>query len=452
MNGTISDRAKMGLLWPVAGFFVVIAFGVGVISMAAFDSDRATAASGGGTPAAPALSNVIEVELGDLFIKPATLEAPAGVPLTFEIRNSGAAEHNFAIEGGRGTKMIPPGGSATLKVPAMGAGDHSFICEVAGHADAGMRGTLTVTSSGAGGTTPTDTDEHAAHDMSGMTAEEMVKVDTEVTSSFPAETQGLGGQPLEFEEIDGVKVFELTADEIKWEVSPGKVLDAMAYNGMLPGPQIEADLGDRVRVILHNELDQPTTLHFHGVRVPNDMDGVPVITQDPVMPGESFEYEFTLTNSGTHMYHPHFNATQQITEGLLGAFIVSDPKDPKVDVDQTMVLNDGPLGFTINGKGFPATAPISLARGEMLRIRYMNEGLQIHPMHLHGLVQKVIAKDGYRLEVPYDVDTLMIAPGERYDVLVKADAPGVWAFHCHILNHVEGPEGMFGMVTAVVVE
>ena len=121
-------------------------------------------------------------------------------------------------------------------------------------------------------------------------------------------------------------------------------------------------------------------------------------------------------------------------------------------VDQTLVLNDGPLGFTINGKGFPATAPIALSQGDSLRIRYMNEGLQIHPMHLHGLVQRVVSKDGYRLEHPYKVDTLMVAPGERYDVLVKADEPGVWAFHCHILNHVEGPQGMFGMVTAVIVE
>jgi FtsP/CotA-like multicopper oxidase with cupredoxin domain len=252
--------------------------------------------------------------------------------------------------------------------------------------------------------------------------------------------------------VDGVKVFELTADETKWEVSPGEVLDVMAYNGVLPGPQINADLGDRVRIILHNKLDQPTTLHFHGVRVPNAMDGVPVLTQDPVMPGESFTYEFTLRNSGTHMYHPHFNATEQITEGLLGAFVVSDPSDPEVAIDQTLVLNDGPLGFTINGKGFPATAPIVVSQGETFRIRYMNEGLQIHPMHLHGLVQRVIAKDGYRLAQPYRVDTLMVAPGERYDVLVRADAPGVWAFHCHILNHVEGPDGMFGMVTAVIVE
>ena len=441
MDAGMSDRGKLMLVWPVAGFFVVIAFGVGLISMATFDSTRdasaATSAGGGQT---------VEVTLGDLFIEPKELTAQAGA-VTFKVTNEGQTEHNFAIEGHGATEMIPPGESATLQVPSLETGEYKVICEVAGHAGGGMKAALVVT-----GDAAASTSSHSSHGMSGMSVEEMVEVDAAVTASYPAETKGLGGQPLEPEIIDGIKVFELTADEARWEVEPGKVFDAMAYNGMLPGPQINADLGDRVRVVLHNEFDQPTTLHFHGVRVPNSMDGVPVLTQDPVMPGESFTYEFTLRNSGTHMYHPHFNATEQITEGLLGAFIVHDPSDPEVTVDQTIVLNDGPLGFTINGKGFPATAPIALAQGETLRLRYMNEGLQIHPMHLHGLVQQVVSKDGYRLPRPYNVDTLVVAPGERYDVLVKADEPGVWAFHCHILNHVEGPEGMFGMVTAVIVE
>ena len=441
----MSDRTKMMLVWPVAGFFVVVAFGIGLISMAAFNSDRASASG----PAGEA-GQTIEVELGDLFIKPDALEAEAGT-MTFAVTNNGKTDHNFSIQGAPATDMLTPGESTTMTIPDLKAGEYNFICEVAGHASGGMSGTLTVTGSGAEASTGVSS-HSGSHGMSGMSASEMVKVDSAVTESYPAKTKGLGGQPLEFEMVDGVKVFELTADETTWEVEPGKVMDAMAYNGMLPGPQINVDLGDKVRIILHNELDQPTTLHFHGVRVPNAMDGVPVITQDAVMPGESFTYEFTLTNSGTHMYHPHFNATEQITEGLLGAFIVHDPKDPDVDVDQTMVLNDGPLGFTINGKGFPATAPIVLEQGQVLRIRYMNEGLQIHPMHLHGLVQRVVSKDGYRLGAPYDVDTLMVAPGERYDVIVKADAPGVWAFHCHILNHVEGPDGMFGMVTAVIVQ
>lgn len=442
MDQSISDRGKLMLLGPVMGFLVAMAFGVGVIAMAAFDSDD-RAFEGAPTSAG---AEAIEVELGDLFIEPEAIEASAG-EVTFEVTNSGATEHNFAIEGQSATEMIAPGESATL-VATLDAGEYTFICEVSGHAGGGMKGVLEVTE---GDNQANAAASHEGHGMEGMSAEKMAEVDEAVTSSFPARTKGTGGKLLDYKMVEGVKVFELTADEGRWEVEPGNVMDVMAYNGMLPGPQIEADLGDRVRIVLNNELDQPTTLHFHGLRVPNEMDGVPVMTQDPVMPGESFTYEFTLTNSGTHMYHPHFNATEQITEGLLGAFIVHDPRDTKVDVDQTLVLNDGPLGFTINGKGFPATAPIDLARGETLRIRYMNEGLQIHPMHLHGLVQRVVAKDGYRLDAPYDVDTLMVAPGERYDVIVEADVPGVWAFHCHILNHVEGPNGMFGMLTAVIV-
>lgn len=441
MDSALSDRTKLMLVWPVAGFFVVIAFGIGLISMAAFDTGQGAAAS------TTSGDQTVEVTLGDLFIEPKQLEAKTGT-VSFEVTNDGQTEHNFAIDGLGATEMIPPGETATLRVPSLEAGEYKVICEVAGHAGGGMTASLVVTGDSEG----TSASAHQGHGMSGMSAQQMAKVDAAVTKSFPAETKGLGGQSLEPEIVDGMKVFELTADEIRWEVEPGKVFDAMAYNGMLPGPQINADLGERVRVVLHNKLDQPTTLHFHGVRVPNAMDGVPVITQDPVMPGESFTYEFTLRNSGTHMYHPHFNATEQITGGLLGAFVVHDPGDPSVAVDRTIVLNDGPLGFTINGKGFPATAPIVLSQGETLRLRYMNEGLQIHPMHLHGLVQRVVSKDGYELPQPYKVDTLMVAPGERYDVLVKADEPGAWAFHCHILNHVEGPNGMFGMVTAVIVE
>ncbi|MEO8246572.1 MAG: multicopper oxidase domain-containing protein, partial [Chloroflexota bacterium] len=185
-----------------------------------------------------------------------------------------------------------------------------------------------------------------------------------------------------------------------------------------------------------------------------DMDGVPVISQPAVMPGESFTYEYTLRNAGSHMYHSHFMAEHQVPMGLLGAFIVTDPAvtdEPVADIDMAMILNDGPLGFTINGKGFPATAPIVAAKGQLIRIRYMNEGLQIHPMHLHGIAQQVVAKDGFALPEPYWADTVLVAPGERVDVLVTASEVGTWAYHCHILTHAEGPNGMFGMVTALVV-
>jgi FtsP/CotA-like multicopper oxidase with cupredoxin domain len=274
--------------------------------------------------------------------------------------------------------------------------------------------------------------------------------------SFPAKTVGQGNQLLAPRLEKGVKVFDLTAREMKWEVAPGQSVTAMAYNGQVPGPQIRVREGDRVRVNLKNELTQSTAIHFHGMELPNDQDGVPFITQPPVKPGESFTYEFTIPegNVGTNMYHSHHNSTTQVSLGLLGAFIV-EPRNPrpieKVAHDYLMVLNDGAHGFTLNGKGFPATEPLTAKLGEKIRIRFMNEGMMIHPMHLHGMHMTVIDKDGWPLPAPWRCDTLNIAPGERYDVIVNCANPGTWAFHCHILPHAESENGMFGMVTALVV-
>ncbi len=282
--------------------------------------------------------------------------------------------------------------------------------------------------------------------------EEMDAAHEARAKAFPAKTQGLGGQPFQPKLIRGVNVFEVTAKAVQWEVEPGVRREAFAYNGQVPGPTIRVTEGDRVRVILRNELPESTSIHFHGLTTPNEMDGVPFITQPPVKPGQGFTYEFVAKPSGTHMYHSH-NGASQIDKGLLGAFIVV-PKagETKVASDVVMVINDGPLGYTLNGKSFPATRPIVMKMGQRLRIRYMNEGQIIHPMHLHGLVQQVIAKDGRRLVQPYLVDTLNVAPGERYDVLVTASELGVWALHCHILSHAESARGMHGMVTAVIVQ
>jgi FtsP/CotA-like multicopper oxidase with cupredoxin domain len=282
--------------------------------------------------------------------------------------------------------------------------------------------------------------------------EEMDAAHEARAKAFPAKTQGLGGQPYQPKLIGGVKVFEVTTKAVQWEVEPGVRREAFAYNGQVPGPTIRVTEGDRVRVILKNELPESTSIHFHGLTTPNAMDGVPFITQPPVKPGQTFTYEFVAKPTGTHMYHSH-NGASQIDKGLLGAFIVV-PKsgETKVALDTVMVINDGPLGYTLNGKSFPATQPIVMKLGQRLRIRYMNEGQIIHPMHLHGMVQQVIAKDGRRLAQPYLVDTLNVAPGERYDVLVTASELGVWALHCHILSHAESARGMHGMVTALVVQ
>ncbi len=284
--------------------------------------------------------------------------------------------------------------------------------------------------------------------------EEMDRLHEARVKAFPAKTRGTGAQPLAPKVVSGAKQFDLVARQIQWEVEPGVLRTAFAYNDQVPGPTLRVTEGDRVRVVLRNELPESTSIHFHGLITPNAMDGVPFITQPPVRPGRSFTYEFAAAPAGTHMYHSH-NGADQITKGLLGAFIV-EPKDragePSVAQDVVLIVNDGPLGFTINGKSFPATQPIVMKVGQRLRIRYMNEGQVIHPMHLHGLLQQVIAKDGRRLAQPYAVDTINVAPGERYDLLVEATLPGTWALHCHILSHAESSRGMHGMVTAVVVQ
>jgi FtsP/CotA-like multicopper oxidase with cupredoxin domain len=287
-------------------------------------------------------------------------------------------------------------------------------------------------------------------------------------SEFPAETEGSGNQILEPEvKADGTKVFELTAEITPWEVEPGKFVDAWTYNGMVPGPQMHVEVGDHVEVVLHNELPMATDIHIHGVNLPNDMDGVAPLTQNVVQPGESFTYAFDTDEVAVAMYHPHHHGQMQMPDGLVGTLFVGDvplpagqtvsgypiPADVQVAQEFPMVVNDsGVIGYALNGKSFPATEPIVADTGDWVLFHYFNHGNQIHPMHLHQFDQIVVAKDGYPLDQPYVADTVNVAPGERYSVLVKLDKPGTWVWHCHILNHVESEQGMFGMVTAVVVE
>lgn len=290
-----------------------------------------------------------------------------------------------------------------------------------------------------------------------MSADEMDKVMHDRAARFPEETEGTGGELMEPTVLpDGTKQFDLTAEIIEWEVEKGKTVEAWAYNGQVPGPTIKVNVGDKVRVNLINKLKESTVLHFHGIDVPNELDGVPDVTQAPVKPGASYTYEFTATEVAVGMYHSHHNAQVQVPMGLLGAFRVGQLAlpggvTPSQEVD--MVLNDaGQMGFTLNGKSFPATKPIVAKVGEPILLHYYSEGLQIHPMHTHGFAGTVVAKDGIPLSAPYKADTLNVAPGERYSVLIVPHRPGVWALHCHILTHAERADGMFGMVTAMGVE
>ena len=272
---------------------------------------------------------------------------------------------------------------------------------------------------------------------------------------------GYGNQPLEPTMDGDTKVFTMTISPIVHMLNATMdPVNALGFNGTWPGPLLRVTEGDKVRAIFTNNLDESTGIHFHGQEVPNAMDGVPFVTQPPIKSGEQFTYEFTAKPSGSHMYHSHHNATDQVGRGLLGAFLV-DPLDPAERYDTkygttqdiVWISNDAFGGFTINGRQFPATAPIVAKQGEQILIRFMNEGVMMHPWHLHGMPMRVVARDGYPLgTASFIADTLGVNPGERWDVVIDCRNPGAWAFHCHILPPADGPHGMYGMVTALVVQ
>jgi manganese oxidase len=272
----------------------------------------------------------------------------------------------------------------------------------------------------------------------------------------PAATTDQGNQPLPYREEDGVKVFELTAQPVRWDFGGGVQQVAWTYNGMVPGPLLRVTEGDRVRVVVKNELPDDTTIHWHGIEVPNAMDGVPGMTQAPIAPGETFVYEFEAKPAGTFWYHSHVDSDIQIGVGLHGAFII-DPRTPEADppdVDVVLMLNEwrfangrtyasmpmtgmDPNYFTINGKFFPHSETIKVKVGDRVRMRFIAAGQFVHPMHLHGFPFKIVATDGHPVPAAAQLtkDTVLVSPGERYDVEFIAAEPGMWMIHCHISHH-----------------
>lgn len=284
-----------------------------------------------------------------------------------------------------------------------------------------------------------------------------------------------------------VKTFTLTATVVPWEIRPGQVVTAWAYNGRVPGPELRVTEGDRVRVVFKNELPVATSVHWHGVDVPFGMDGVPGLTQRAVQPGETFTYEFVASPAGTRFYHTHgsgeLDEALQMDLGLYGAFIIEPRRrEAGYDREYTVILSEwdtlaappagaggdmrgdgaasgqGPMEgmaameggrvFLINGKAWPYTAPLVVKEGERVRLRLINAGsMSIHPMHLHGHSFKVVAVDGNPLPAPVTRDVVTVAPGERYDIEFVADNPGVWLLHCHELHHADA-----GMVTVLQYE
>jgi FtsP/CotA-like multicopper oxidase with cupredoxin domain len=397
----------------------------------------------------------VEASMREFAFEPGMVSVGSGGGIV-RFTNTGSSVHNAALpELGIESPDIQPGESYEMRLSSVADGHYRLVCLIPGHEASGMKGTVMV-GGGTGGA-------GSGGSSSEMTNEDMDRVMEAVAAEFPAATEGRGGQPMEFSVApDGAKVFDVTAEVVDWEVEPGKFVEAWTYNGVVPAPEIRVNSGDQVRIVFTNATPQSTSLHLHGVRVPNSMDGVDPYTQPAIRPGETFTYEFEAKGPAVGIYHSHHNAMEQVPNGMFGAFLIDEMPIPdklvakgytQIDRTVTMVLNDaGTIGLSLNGKSFPATEPYTLKVGEVMMVHYLNEGLMSHPMHLHQPVGWVIAKDGFPLEEPMPSDTISVAPGERYTVLYKAEDPGVWAWHCHILNHAEGPTGMFGMVTALIVE
>ncbi len=275
-----------------------------------------------------------------------------------------------------------------------------------------------------------------------------------------------------------LRQFTLTAEEIDWELQPGVTVRAWAYNGQVPGPEIRVREGDHVQITLINHLPVGTTIHWHGVDVPPEMDGPAGLNQAPVEPGASFVYDFIATPGGTRWYHSHTDVAMQVMLGLYGSFIV-EPRHQteQYDSDYTYILTEwddeltpdvatgkaprgprdstlrgGEFGtdfFLMNGKMHEAIPPIVVTEGDKVLIRLINAGNLAHPFHTHGHSFRIVATDGN--PVPPDAqltkDTVLVAPGERYDIVFEANNPGVWMAHCHIENHAAN-----GMMTLIEYE
>jgi FtsP/CotA-like multicopper oxidase with cupredoxin domain len=269
------------------------------------------------------------------------------------------------------------------------------------------------------------------------------------------------GSTLPFTRQGGVKVFHLTAQAVKHVIAPGLEIEAWGYNGATPGPLIECVEGDKVRIYVTNKLPEPTSVHWHGVIVPNGMDGVGGLTQKAIGVGETFKYEFTMTRAGTFMYHPHFDEMTQIALGMVGMIVVHPRTPPARRVrDYALMAHEWmiPIGakrpdplamsdfnvLTFNSKAFPATEPLVAERGDLVRIRIGNLGpMDHHPIHLHGYAFEIAETDGG--PVPRSArrpETMVLVPvGSVRVIEFVADNLGDWALHCHMTHHVMNQMG-----------
>jgi hypothetical protein len=271
------------------------------------------------------------------------------------------------------------------------------------------------------------------------------------------------GGALPFKIVDGVKVFHLIAEEVDHYFDSGLRAKCWGYNGRVNSTVIEAVEGERIRIYVTNRLPVATSVHWHGLYLPNGMDGVGGLTQPYIKSGETVKYEWTLRQHGTFMFHSHHDEMTQMGMGLIGNFVVH-PRNPspeyRVDRDFSLMISEWVIeagtarpntvkdsGFnvlTINGKVFPSTSPLVCKTGDRVRLRLGNLGaMDHHPMHIHGYHFRVTATDGedIPLSAQWPETTVLVAVGQTRTVEFIADAPGDWAFHCHMTHHVMNQMG-----------
>lgn len=269
------------------------------------------------------------------------------------------------------------------------------------------------------------------------------------------------GNVLPYEIKNGVKVYHLVAEPVEREFAPGMTVKCWGYNGQTPGPTIEAVEGDRVRILVTNKLPEHTTIHWHGIFLPNGMDGVGGLNQPHIKPGETYVYEFTLRQHGTFMYHPHADEMLQLAVGMMGFFIIHprNPQPKAIDRDFAIMLHEWAIHpgtyrpdpavmldfniFTFNSKVFPAIDHLVVKTGDRVRIRIANLSMDEHPIHIHGHAFKITATDGGPVPEAgqWPETTVLVPVGATRDVEFIADAPGDWALHCHKSHHTMNPMG-----------
>jgi len=258
------------------------------------------------------------------------------------------------------------------------------------------------------------------------------------------------------------RIFHVVERAAPWTLKPGLTVMANTYNGVVPGPMLQVKQGDTVVIDFANDIATDDSIHLHGVHdIPVSMDGVGGISQPLVPRGGHFVYRFVADQPGTFIYHTHDDQAM-LDSGLYGAIVV-EPSNPRTVerglahdflemISSWQIQSGAENHFTLNGKEYPATRALDVRKGDRLRIRWINiSGEEFHTMHTHGHYQQIVARDAAPVDYRDVEDTVLISPGQRVDVVVKADArPGTWLIHCHVMDHIEDSSGMpAGLITAI---